>query len=124
LVWRAISSITLMILEILREDTSIGAIALTACATTAPPRLATSRVPLANWLACCAFSAFYFTVAEICSIEADVCSRLAACSSVRCDRSGGAARVLPGGARVLPGGARTFIRGLLRLAEDVAGRQS
>jgi hypothetical protein len=37
-------------------------------------------------LACWAFSAFFFTVAEICSIEAEVCSRLAACSSVRCDR--------------------------------------
>ncbi len=41
----------------------------------------------ADWLAACAFSAFFFTVAEICSIEAEVCSRLAACSSVRCERS-------------------------------------
>jgi len=34
-----------------------------------------------------AFSAFFFTVAEISSIEAEVSSRLAACSSVRCERS-------------------------------------
>ena len=37
-------------------------------------------------MACCAFSAFFFTIAEISSIEAEVSSRLAACSSVRCDR--------------------------------------
>jgi hypothetical protein len=34
-----------------------------------------------------ALSADFFTVAAICSIEAEVSSRLAACSSVRCDRS-------------------------------------
>jgi len=34
-----------------------------------------------------AFSAFFFTVAEISSIEAEVSSRLAAWSSVRCERS-------------------------------------
>jgi hypothetical protein len=48
LVCRAISSITLMMSEILRELSSIRAIALTACATTCPPRSATSRVPAAN----------------------------------------------------------------------------
>ena len=63
------------------------AIASTALATTWPPRSATSRVSLADWLACWAFSAFFFTVAGISSIEAEVSSRLAACSSVRCDRS-------------------------------------
>jgi hypothetical protein len=46
-----------------------------------------SRAPAANWLACCAFSAFCFTVAVNSSIDAAVSSRLAACSSVRCDRS-------------------------------------
>jgi hypothetical protein len=49
------------------------AIALTACATTWPPRSATWRVPAA--LAWWAFSAFFFTVAEISSIEAEVSSR-------------------------------------------------
>src|SRR5882757_2471086 len=87
LVCRAISSITLMMSEILREDSSIRAIALTALATTWPPRSATSRVPLADWLACWAFSAFFFTVTEMCSIEAVVSARLAPCSSVRCERS-------------------------------------
>ena len=62
-------------------------IALTASATTSPPRSATSRVPTANPLAWWALSAFFFTVAEICSIEAEVSSKPAACSSVRCDRS-------------------------------------
>ena len=63
------------------------AMASTALATTWPPRSATSRVAPAEALACWAFSAFFFTVPAISSIEAEVCSRLAACSSVRCDRS-------------------------------------
>ena len=88
LVWRAISSITPMMSEILREDSSIRAIALDRLGhhlAAAIGDLAGARRP--NWLACWAFSAFFFTVAEICSIEAEVSSRLAACSSVRCDRS-------------------------------------
>ena len=40
-----------------------------------------------TWLALRALSALFFTVEEISSIEAEVRSRLAACSSVRCDRS-------------------------------------
>ena len=63
------------------------AMASTVLATTWPPRSATSRVLAADWLAAWAFSAFFFTVKEISSIEAEVSSRLAACSSVRCDRS-------------------------------------
>ena len=43
-----ISSITLMMSEILPEDSSIRDMALTAFATTSPPRPATSRVLLAN----------------------------------------------------------------------------
>src|SRR5262252_6842950 len=65
---------TLMISLILRELSSIRAIVLTASATTAPPRSATSRVPAANWLACWAFAAFFFTGGAICSIEAEVCN--------------------------------------------------
>ncbi len=48
LVCRAISSITVMMSDILREDSSIRAMASTALATTCPPRSATSRVPLAD----------------------------------------------------------------------------
>ena len=62
-------------------------IASTACATTSLPRSATARVPAAKPFARRAFSAFCFTVAAISSIEAEVSSRLAACSSVRCERS-------------------------------------
>ncbi len=87
LVWRAISSITEMMSEILRDDSSIPAIAVTASATTVSPRPAISRASWVSALARCAFSAFCFTVAAISSIEAEVSSRLAACSSVRCDRS-------------------------------------
>ena len=78
---------TLMMSEILREDSSIRDIASTAWATTSPPRVRNLAGAVADWLACWAFSAFFFTVAEISSIDAEVCSRLAACSSVRCDRS-------------------------------------
>ncbi|MFO0631067.1 MAG: hypothetical protein U0325_36320 [Polyangiales bacterium] len=42
----------------------------------------------ANWLACRAFSAFWRTVAVICSMVAVVLCSDAACSSVRDDRSG------------------------------------
>ena len=86
-VCRAISSITPIMSEILPEEDSICAMASTALATTWRPRSATPRVVPADSLACWALSAFFFTVAEICSIEAEVSSRLAACSSVRCDRS-------------------------------------
>ena len=61
--------------------------ASTALATTVPLRSATSRVPLASWLACFALPAFCFTIVEMCSIAAEVSSRPAACSSVRCERS-------------------------------------
>ena len=61
--------------------------ASTALATTLPLRSATSRALPADTLACWAFSAFFFTVTDISCIEAEVSSRLAACSSVRCDRS-------------------------------------
>ena len=69
LIWRAISSITPMMSEILREESS------------------TCQALPADELACRAFSEFFFTVEEGSCIEAEVCSRLAACSSVRCDRS-------------------------------------
>jgi len=62
--------------------------ASTAWVTTSPLWLATSRVLAASSLACWAFSEFFRTVSEISTIEAEVCSRLAACCSVRCDRSG------------------------------------
>ena len=87
LVCRAISSITVMMSAIFFDDSSMRDIACTASATTWPLRSAVSRVSLAYWFASFACSAFFLTVTDISSIEADVCSRLAACSSVRDDRS-------------------------------------
>ena len=78
---------TPMMSEILPEDSSIRAMASTALATTRPLRSAMSRALVADAFACWAFAAFRLTVAEMSSSEADVCSRLAACSSVRCERS-------------------------------------
>jgi len=83
-----------------RAISSIIPIISRFCATT--PRSASSRPPFRDHLAaaardiaraarglvaCCAFSAFFFTVTAISSIEAEVCSRLAACCSVRWDKS-------------------------------------
>src|SRR5439155_612947 len=57
LVCRAISSMTPMMSAILRDEPSIRDMASTACATTPPLWLATSRVLAACWLACRAFAA-------------------------------------------------------------------
>nr|WP_245416775.1 hypothetical protein [Undibacter mobilis] len=76
-----------MMSAILREESSILAMAATVLAATSPPRSATPQAVAARSLACLAFSAFFRTVAVISSIDAEVSSRLAACSSVRCDRS-------------------------------------
>src|SRR5262245_40824519 len=103
LVCRAISSMTPMISAILRELSSIRAIASTACATTVPPRSATSRVSAANELACWALSAFRVTVLASSCIELEISSRFAACSSVRWERSA----VLPD--RYLSGGVRNLL---------------
>ena len=115
LVCRAISSITLMMSEIFRDDSSISDIALTACATTAPPRSATVAVSLADWFACAAFSAFFFTVTDICSIEAEVCfqaRRLFLRALRQVGRRGGNLR-----RRV-----RDLARGRLDVAKDVRHR--
>ena len=79
-VWNAISSIVVMMSAIFFDDWLISSIAPTACATTCPPFSATSRDPIASWLACRALSAFCFTVAVISSSDAAVSSRLDACS--------------------------------------------
>ncbi|MNN73297.1 hypothetical protein D3C81_1894050 [compost metagenome] len=59
----------------------------TTCCTTSPPCEATDAAPMASWLAWRADSAFWRTVEVSSSIEAAVSSRLAACCSVRRDRS-------------------------------------
>ena len=87
LVWKAMPSITLMMSTIFLEDSLMEAMVTTTLFTTSPPFIATSRAPIPNWLACLAFSALCFTVEDSSSIEEAVSSRLAACSSVRCERS-------------------------------------
>ena len=88
LVWRAISSITPMMSEILRDELLDLAHGLDRLGDHLAAAIGDLRGCLAaNWLAWWAFSAFFFTVAEISSIEDEVSSRLAACSSVRCERS-------------------------------------
>ncbi len=60
---------------------------LTTCPITVPPRSATSLAEFASCVACRAVSPLFFTVAVSCSMEAAVCCRLDACSSVRWLRS-------------------------------------
>jgi len=80
-------SITPTMSEMRRELSVMPAIVATTLSTTPPPRTATSRAEDASCDAALALSAFWRTVDVICSIDAAVCCRLAACSSVRWLRS-------------------------------------
>ncbi len=87
LVWKAMPSMTEMMSAILREEAWMSAMVVTTLPTTLPPCEATEAAPTASWLALRAWSAFCLTVEVSSSIEAAVSSRLAACCSVRRDRS-------------------------------------
>ncbi len=87
LVWKAMPSITPVMSAMRRELALISSIVATTCATTSPPRRATSPADAASWLACCAVSALWRTVAVSSSIDAAVSSRLPAVCSVRALRS-------------------------------------
>ena len=78
MVWKAISSITLMIWLIDCEDSSMTVMAETACSTTSPERRASSRARLTTSAALLAPVAVWPTVTVISSIAAAVSSRLAA----------------------------------------------
>ncbi len=87
LVWKAMPSITPMMSAIWRDEPLISSIVVTTRATTAPPRIATSAAVAASSLAVRALCTEFCTVPFICSIDAAVCCRLDAASSVRDDRS-------------------------------------
>ncbi|MNT38948.1 hypothetical protein D3C72_1751610 [compost metagenome] len=87
MVWKAISSITPIMLPISLDERSISPMAVTARPTTACPSTASLRAALTTPPASTAFSAERDTVAVICSRAAAVSSRAAACCSVRRDRS-------------------------------------
>ncbi len=80
-------SITPMMSAMRVEAALIEAIVVTTSSTTRPPLSATSPAPSTSWLAWRALSAFCLTVEVSSSIDAAVSSRLAACCSVRTDRS-------------------------------------
>ncbi len=80
-------SMTLMISAIFFDEASMADMVVTTWPTTSPPCEATPCAPMASWLAWRACSAFWRTVEVSSSIEAAVSSRLAACCSVRRDRS-------------------------------------
>src|SRR5471032_1058180 len=87
LVWKAIPSIRPMMSTILREEALISSMVAMTAATISPPCTATLEAFCASWLAWAELSAFCLTVAENCSTLEAVSSRLAACASVRPDRS-------------------------------------
>ncbi|MNN10453.1 hypothetical protein D3C81_1233750 [compost metagenome] len=80
-------SMTLMMSAMRCEDCSMDVMVVTTWLTTSPPLAATSAAPRASWSAWRACSAFWRTVEVSSSIEAAVSSRLAACCSVRRERS-------------------------------------
>lgn len=87
LVWKAMPSITEMMSPMRRDEASIPPIVSTTFPTTPPPCPATREAPLANSLAWRACSAFWCTVEVSSSMDAAVSSKLAACCSVRRDKS-------------------------------------
>ncbi len=87
LVWKAMPSMTLMMSAIFFDEASMADMVVTTWPTTSPPCEATPAAPCASWLAWRACSAFWRTVEVSSSIEAAVSSRLAACCSVRRERS-------------------------------------
>ncbi len=76
-----------MMSTILRDDEEISSIVDTTWPTTRPPSAAAAVALLAICVAARAVSAFCLTVAVSSSIDAAVCCRLLACSSVRWLRS-------------------------------------
>ncbi|MOA35741.1 hypothetical protein D3C78_1572150 [compost metagenome] len=87
LVWKAIESITLMMLAICSELAAMPCMVSTTSATTARPLPTVSEASLASVLAVRALSAFCCTVEVICSMLAAVSCNEAACCSVRDDKS-------------------------------------
>jgi hypothetical protein len=87
LVWKAMPSMVPMMSAIFFELVLISSIVETTCATTLPPRAATSLADEASWLAVRADSAVWLTVLVSWVIELAACCRLVAVCSVRTLRS-------------------------------------
>ncbi len=87
LVWNAMESITPVMSPMRRELSEISPMVCTTCATTAPPRTATSAALAASPLAWRDDSALCCTVPVSNSMDEAVCCRLAAVCSVRWLRS-------------------------------------
>jgi len=90
LVWKAISLMTPMIWVIWREDSSIELMAATVWVTTSPECRAFSLASATNCRADWATVEVCWTVAVSSSMAAAVCSREAACISVRRAKSSAA----------------------------------
>ena len=86
-VWKAMPSITPMMSAIFLLLSLMPFMVSTTSDTTSPPCTATVEALMASWLARLALSAFCLTVELSSSIDAAVCCKALACSSVRLDRS-------------------------------------
>ena len=94
-VWKAMSSITPMMLEILADDAVICSMARVVSAITAPPCSAVCVMTPAWLLAASALLALPATVCASCSTAAEVSSMVAACLPVRSERSLAPDRISP-----------------------------
>jgi hypothetical protein len=111
LVWKAMPSMTLMISAIFFDEASMADMVVTTWPTTSPPCEATPCAPMASWLAWRACSAFCARWRSVPPSIAAVSSRLAACCSVRRDRS-----VLP---EAISPAARLMLDAGLDAADDL-----
>jgi hypothetical protein len=87
LVWKAMPSMTPMISLMRRDDSLITCMVRVTSFMASLPRCVTALALLARSAACWADAALLRTVLVICSMDDAVSSRLAACDSVRADRS-------------------------------------
>ena len=87
LVWNAMPSMTALISPMRRLATLMRCMVWLTASISSPPWAAAVLASIARALASRAASALLRTVPASCSIEAAVCCRFAACSSVRCERS-------------------------------------
>jgi hypothetical protein len=87
LVWKAMLSMTPMMSRIFCDASLMPCIVSDMRSTASPPARVAPLASVVNATACCAESALLRTVPVISSIDAAVCCRLAACDSVRDDRS-------------------------------------
>jgi hypothetical protein len=116
LVWKAISSMTPMILVISVEDFSMPAMAETALVTSSPEFFAFCCVSRTASEAFSAFAAVWPTLTESCCRAAELSSTPAACCAVRSARSSEPLAITSVPRMISPDVARTEAKDVRRAA--------